>query len=104
MHNVRGPAEREGDMLAQVAATGAAETRLLALCAAHGTATVEAAMAALHDRSEAAMRAAIGSLPQGEFLGEDFLDDDGPGGAAGGGAGADHGAAGQRDLRLLRHG
>lgn len=81
LHNVRGPAEREGDMLAQVAATGAAEKRLLELCAAHGAATVEAAMAALHDRSEAAMRAAIGSLPQGEFLGEDFLDDDGPGGA-----------------------
>ncbi|MDB5375180.1 MAG: N-methylhydantoinase [Belnapia sp.] len=81
MHNVRGPAEREGDMLAQVAATAAAEQRLLALCATHGTGTVEAAMAALHDRSEAAMRAAIASLPQGEFTGEDFLDDDGPGGA-----------------------
>ena len=81
MENVRGPAEREGDMLAQMAATRTAEQRLLALCREHGTATIEGAMAALHDRSEAAMRAAIRSLPPGIFEGEDFLDDDGPGGA-----------------------
>ncbi len=81
LNNTRGPAEREGDLLAQVAATRAAEQRLLALCAEHGTTAVEAAMAALHDRSEAAMRAAIASLPQGVFAGEDLLDDDGPGGA-----------------------
>jgi N-methylhydantoinase B len=81
LSNVRGPREREGDLLAQVAATRTAEQRLLALCAAQGAAAVEAAMAALHDRSEAAMRAAIASLPQGVFEGEDFLDDDGPGGA-----------------------
>jgi N-methylhydantoinase B len=80
LHNTRGPAEREGDLLAQVSATLAAERRLLALCAEHGTAAVEATMAALHDRSEAEMRAAIASLPQGVFEGEDFLDDDGPGG------------------------
>ncbi|WP_135468084.1 hydantoinase B/oxoprolinase family protein [Crenalkalicoccus roseus] len=79
--NVRGPAEREGDLLAQVAATRAAEERFAALCAEHGAATVEAAMAALHDRSEAAMRAAIAGLPDGVYEGEDFLDDDGPGGA-----------------------
>ncbi|MFN7184952.1 MAG: hydantoinase B/oxoprolinase family protein [Acetobacteraceae bacterium] len=81
MHNVRGAAEREGDMLAQMAATRTAEQRILELCRVHGTSTVEAAMAALHDRSEGAMRAAIRSLPQGVFTGEDFLDDDGPGGA-----------------------
>ena len=81
MENVRGPAEREGDMLAQMAATRTAEQRLFALCREHGTATIEGAMAALHDRSEAAMRAAIRSLPPGIFEGEDFLDDDGPGGA-----------------------
>jgi len=84
MANTRGPAEREGDMLAQVSATRAAEERLLALCAAHGAAVVEAAMDALHDRSEAAMRAAITTLPQGVHEGEDFLDDDGPGGAPAG--------------------
>ena len=84
LNNTRGPAEREGDMLAQLAATATAERRLLDLCASHGAATVEAAMAALHDRSEAAMRAAIASLPQGVFEGEDFLDDDGPGGAPAG--------------------
>lgn len=80
--NTRGPAEREGDMLAQVAATRAAEARFAALCAEHGAALVEAAMAALHDRSEAAMREALAGLPQGVHEGEDWLDDDGPGGAA----------------------
>jgi N-methylhydantoinase B len=84
MANTRGPAEREGDMLAQVSATRAAEGRLLAMCAEHGAAVVEAAMEALHDRSEAAMRAAIATLPQGVHEGEDFLDDDGPGGAPAG--------------------
>lgn len=82
--NTRGVAERRGDLLAQVAATRAAEARLLALCATHGADVVRAAMAALHDRSEAAMRAAIATLPQGEHAGEDFLDDDGPGGAPAG--------------------
>ena len=81
MQNVRGPAEREGDMLAQMAATRTADQRLLALCQLHGTETVETAMAALHDRSEAAMRRAIQTLPAGVFEGEDFLDDDGPDGA-----------------------
>ena len=82
--NTRGPAEREGDMLAQVSATRAADLRLHALCAEHGVEVVLAAMEALHDRSEAAMRAAIATLPQGVHEGEDFLDDDGPGGAPAG--------------------
>ena len=82
--NTRGPAEREGDMLAQVSATRAADQRMQALCAEHGVDTVLAAMEALHDRSEAAMRAAIATLPQGVHEGEDFLDDDGPGGAPAG--------------------
>ncbi len=82
--NTRGPAEREGDMLAQVSATRAADLRLQALCAEHGVGTVLAAMDALHDRSEAAMRAALATLPQGVHEGEDFLDDDGPGGAPAG--------------------
>ena len=39
-----------------------------------------AAIARLHDLSEAEMRAAIADLPDGTYEGEDFLDDGGPGG------------------------
>ena len=38
--NVRGPVEREGDLMAQMAATLAAERRVHELCDTHGTATV----------------------------------------------------------------
>jgi len=75
--NLRGAAEREGDILAQMAATRAAERRLRELYARHGAATLRAAIAALHDRSEARMRAALSALPAGTYEGEDWLDDDG---------------------------
>ena len=78
--NLRGPAEREGDLLAQVAATRAAEGRLTRLCEEHGAATIRAALDRLDDLSEAQMREAIAGLPDGVYDGEDFLDDDGPGG------------------------
>jgi len=78
--NLRGPAEREGDILAQMAATRAAEARLVRLCEEHGAATIRAALDRLDDLSEAQMREAIAGLPDGVYEGEDFLDDDGPGG------------------------
>jgi len=78
--NVRGADEREGDILAQMAATRAAETRLIRLFDEHGLSIVEAAIAAIHDRAEAQMRAALRALPDGTYAGEDFLDDDGAGG------------------------
>src|SRR6185295_9557670 len=66
------------DLLAQVAATRVAERRLHEIVAQHGAATLAAAMATLHDRSEAQMREAIARLPDGVYEGEDFLDDGGP--------------------------
>lgn len=78
--NVRDPVSCEGDLMAQVAATQAAERRIHELCAQHGTEVFLATLARLHDLSEAEMRAAIGDLPDGEYEGEDFLDDGGPGG------------------------
>lgn len=77
--NVRGPAEREGDILAQLAATRVAEERLQQLFAEHGVDTVMAAIAAIHDRAEAEMRDAIAAVADGVYTGEDFLDDDGSG-------------------------
>ena len=77
--NLRGAAEREGDIYAQMAATLVAERRLGELVAEHGLDLAKRAMAALLDRSERQMREAIRALPQGSFEGEDFLDDDGVG-------------------------
>jgi N-methylhydantoinase B len=77
--NVRGSAEREGDILAQMASTRAAEGRLHELFHRYGAATVQDAIANLHDQSEAEMRAAIRALPDGIYEGEDFLDHDGIG-------------------------
>ncbi|MFQ5984332.1 MAG: hydantoinase B/oxoprolinase family protein [Alphaproteobacteria bacterium] len=79
--NLRGADEREGDILAQMAATRAGERRMHELFRRHGTATVQAAAAALHDQSERQMKAALSALPQGTYEGEDWLDDDGAGGA-----------------------
>jgi N-methylhydantoinase B len=79
--NVRDPVSCEGDLMAQIAATQAAERRIHELCAQHGLDVFLATLARLHDLSEAEMRAAIGDLPDGIYEGEDFLDDGGPGGA-----------------------
>ncbi|MBR0679895.1 hydantoinase B/oxoprolinase family protein [Roseomonas eburnea] len=79
--NVRDPVSCEGDLMAQVAATQAAERRIHELCAQHGTDVFLETLARLHDLSEAEMRAALGDLPDGVYEGEDFLDDGGPGGA-----------------------
>ena len=62
--NLRGPAEREGDILAQMAATRAAEARLVRLCEEHGAATIRDALDRMDDLSEAQMREAITGLPE----------------------------------------
>lgn len=79
--NVRGADEREGDILAQMAATRAAERRFDELFERHGAETISLATIALHDRAEAQMRMALSRLPAGVYEGEDWLDDDGAGGA-----------------------
>ncbi len=78
--NVRGAEEREGDILAQMASTYAADERMQEVFARYDAATVRTAIADLHDQSEAEMRAAIRTLPNGVYEGEDWLDDDGLGG------------------------
>ena len=74
--NVRGAAEREGDTLAQMAATRAGEERLHQVFRDHGTDTVLAAISTIHDRAEAQMRSALAAVPGGAYEGEDWLDDD----------------------------
>lgn len=77
--NVRGAAEREGDILAQMAATRTAEERLHRLFDEHGADFVTDTIAAIHDRAEAQMREAIAAVPDGIYEGTDWLDDDGSG-------------------------
>jgi len=75
--NVRGPVEREGDLMAQMAATLAAERRFHELCDTHGDDTMRAAIVRLHDLSEREMREAIAELPDGLYDGVDYIDDGG---------------------------
>ena len=78
--NLRGAPERKGDILAQMAATRAAEQRFHQIFEEYGTSTVVAAIAAIHDRAELQMRAALLAIPDGTYAGEDWLDDDAAGG------------------------
>ena len=75
--NVRGHAEREGDIFAQCAANDVAARRFAELVERYGAETLRACFARLHDESEAQMRAAIRALPDGVYEGEDWVDDDG---------------------------
>ncbi len=77
LSNVRGRAEREGDMFAQFAANDVAARRLHDLFARYGGATTSACFERFHAESEAQMRAALRALPDGVWEGEDWLDDDG---------------------------
>ena len=78
LNNVRGPHFVEGDIMAQMAATRAADRRLGELCDEYGVPVFRQAIYRLHDLSEAQMREAIAALPDGIYNGEDFIDDGGP--------------------------
>jgi N-methylhydantoinase B/oxoprolinase/acetone carboxylase alpha subunit len=75
--NVRTPDEREGDITAQIAANRVGESRLREIVAKYGCARVALYSSALQDHSERVLRATIASIPDGEYLFEDRLDDDG---------------------------
>jgi N-methylhydantoinase B/oxoprolinase/acetone carboxylase alpha subunit len=77
LSNVRTPAEREGDLLAQCMSIRRGGQRLLELVSKYGLATVRRNMTALKDYSERMMRAAIARIPAGQYRFEDFLDGDG---------------------------
>jgi N-methylhydantoinase B/oxoprolinase/acetone carboxylase alpha subunit len=75
--NVRTPAEREGDLLAQLMAIRRGEERLGELVHRYGIGRVRRNMRALQDYSERMVRAAIRRLPEGRYEFTDFLDGDG---------------------------
>jgi N-methylhydantoinase B len=75
--NVRTPAERAGDLAAQLGSLHAGAVRLQEIIARHGAGEVRAAMAALLDYAERLVRAGIALIPDGEYSAEDVLEDDG---------------------------
>jgi N-methylhydantoinase B/oxoprolinase/acetone carboxylase alpha subunit len=75
--NVRTPQEREGDLSAQMAANRIADRRLRALVARYGRRRVLALAAALQDYTERRLRAVLREIPDGRYLFDDVLDDDG---------------------------
>lgn len=75
--NVRVPHQTMGDFDAQMAANAIGAERLRELARRYGADKLRAVMAALQDYSEARMRAAIATVPDGVYHGEDVVDDDG---------------------------
>ena len=75
--NVRTPVEREGDLMAQLAAIHRGETRLRELVAKQGVTRVARTMREIQDYSARMMQAAIRKLPDGVYRFEDCLDNDG---------------------------
>jgi N-methylhydantoinase B len=79
LNNVRTPAEREGDLNAQIASCHTGAARLLDIAGRYGMPHVRKVMDELQDYSEELMRAFLMKVPQGRYQAEDFLDDDGAG-------------------------
>ena len=75
--NTRTPHANWGDLNGQLNALDVGERRLSALLDEAGEETVSAALAALTARAEAMMREALGRLPDGHYVAQDFLDNDG---------------------------
>ena len=75
--NIRLPERGMGDLNAQVAAVRLGAKRFNQLTARYGVPTVQAAIAAIMDHTEAAARAQVLSMPDGVYEAESFMDDDG---------------------------
>jgi N-methylhydantoinase B len=77
--NCRVPAERLGDLRAQLAAVRLGERRTAELVAKYGAGTVRAAAAGWLGKAERQARGALAQLPTGTFSFVDYMDDDGAG-------------------------
>jgi N-methylhydantoinase B len=75
--NVRTPEERAGDLAAQLAALTVGGARLRELVRRRSATEVTEAMAALIAYADRLVRAGLSRIPDGEYSGEDVLDDDG---------------------------
>jgi N-methylhydantoinase B len=75
--NIRVPQQTIGDFNAQIAANAIGAARIQQLCEKYGIEAVTQTMAELLDYSERRVRAAIAAAPDGVYVGEDAVDDDG---------------------------
>jgi N-methylhydantoinase B len=75
--NIRLPQDSMGDFWAGVAANKVGETRLVSLCERYGLGAVEDAMKHILDYGERMIALELGKLPPGEYVAEDWIDDDG---------------------------
>lgn len=77
--NSRTPAERRGDLAAQVAANRTGARRLVELARGYGPDTLQARIAEARAYAEAVVRATLAATSEGEYSAEDVMDDDGAG-------------------------
>jgi N-methylhydantoinase B len=77
--NVRTPREREGDLHAQLAALDVGVRRLRELSSRRGTDSLRQAFTALSVYADRLVRSVIKRIPDGDYVAEDWLDDDGAG-------------------------
>ena len=77
LRNMRNPEERRADFDAQVAANRTGEARLREIVERYGLRRANQLTRALMDYAERMTRAAIAAIPDGAYIFEDFLDDDG---------------------------
>ena len=75
--NIRVPHQTIGDFYAQFAANAIGSERIRQLCGKYGVSSVTRSMAELINYSERRFRAALREVPDGEYFGEDAIDDDG---------------------------
>lgn len=75
--NVRTPVERAGDLDAQLAALHTGSTRLLEIVGRRGVDKTLAAMDALIDYADRLVAVGLEGIPDGTFVGEDVIEDDG---------------------------
>ena len=75
--NVRVPELAMGDFRAQIAAIRTGEQRYGALLNKYGLASVDASIAGVATMTERSARASVAAIPDGTYLAESFMDDDG---------------------------
>jgi len=75
--NVRVPSQTIGDFNAQFAANAIGTHRVQQLCEKYGADVIKATMQELQNYSERRFRAALAEIPDGVYVGEDAVDDDG---------------------------
>lgn len=75
--NIRVPEKTFGDVRAQASSNFVGVQRMRELYAKYGVETMQAACQALLETSERRIRQALLEMPDGDFKGEDYIDDDG---------------------------